>query len=93
MKQCYKQSGVFCKPNKYRKHGTIFISCINVMNRRVSLKVMHVIHKETALMNKNHLHIPLVRLTATQRSITYSAIKAFNKLSPCIYSLKMIETL
>jgi hypothetical protein len=37
---------------------------------------------------KNQLHMPLVRLSAIQRGITYSAIKILNKLPPSISRLK-----
>jgi hypothetical protein len=41
-----------------------------------------------ALPYMNQLHIPLVRLSAIQRGITYSVIKVFNKLPPSICRLK-----
>jgi hypothetical protein len=37
---------------------------------------------------KNQLHIPSARLSAIRRSITYSAIKIFNKLPLSISRLK-----
>jgi hypothetical protein len=40
---------------------------------------------------KTQLHISLVRISAIQRSITYSVIKVFNKLLPSISRLKIIS--
>jgi hypothetical protein len=37
---------------------------------------------------KNQLYVPLLRLAAIQRGVTYSAIKAFNELPPCVSRLK-----
>jgi hypothetical protein len=37
---------------------------------------------------KNQLHVPLIRFSAIQRGITYSAIKVFNRLPPSISRLK-----
>ena len=70
----FKQLDILIVPCLCIYSVVMFVIC-NSSYSRTNFSV-HSIHTR----QKNHLHKPLVKFTSVLRGITYSAIKAFNKL-------------